>query len=110
MLEEEIKKSIEFPHKNFGLKVGKNWPEFVTNLLESKDLQQELTMDFMLTMLGSISMKDKVQGLKGDSLFSELGKSPMVFETPLKFLFWGIEIGKRLAEVRELEEMSEQSS
>lgn len=106
MLEEEMKKSREFPDKNFGLKVGKHWPEFVTNLLESKEVQQEIVMSFMMTMLGGISMKDKLDKVNPKSLSGEIGKSPLAYDSPLKFLFWGIEIGKRIAEVRQLEEMS----
>jgi len=97
MLQEEMKKSKAFPENNFGLKVGKNWPEFVGNLLDDKDVRTELVCNFMITMMSSMNLKEDIAKDSKDAM-EELARKSYVYDCQLKFLFWGIQIGKRQAE------------
>lgn len=108
MLKTQMEKSRNFPQENFGLKVGKEWPDFVREILASKEVKQELTLGFLMSMLMGSSMQKKMEGVPKDdpSFMEKIAEDSIVYENPLKFLFWGIQIGKQLAEVQQLEEMA----
>lgn len=106
MLGEEIQKSREFPEKNFGLKVGAGYPELVRTALESKDIKLEILMGVLMSQL-SLPRKEEFSSPErsdAELIDSIAGKSG-VYEMPLKFLFWGIAIGRRMAETEILEDL-----
>lgn len=105
MLGEEIQKSREFPEKNFGLKVGAGYPELVRTALESKDIKLEIMMGVIISQL-SMPKKEEFPALgEGDKFIDFIANKSGVYELPLKFLFWGIAIGRRMAETEMLEDL-----
>lgn len=108
LLKGQIESSRNFPQQNFGLKVGKDWPEFVKDMLAGKETKQELVIAFMMSTLQAQTVFKRSENAPADdpTFMDKLAEEPGVYETPLKFLYWGIQIGKQMAEVQRLEEMA----
>jgi hypothetical protein len=101
LIEQQVKKSREFPSDHFGLKVGQDWPDFVKKVLTSKDVKTEVTLNFIMTMFAgpSISKKIEASSKEDTGVLERMAEDPLLYETPLKFLYWGMQVGKQLAEV-----------
>jgi hypothetical protein len=103
MLEEEIIASDRFSKANFGLLVGDGFRELVEEIVKSKMLTTNLMLGLAIVGLSGkdIAEKLKKEAMSGTS--SDLALSNMIrgnldaFLMPLEMLYWGIQIGRRLA-------------
>ena len=99
MVKAAVKQSMIFPSEHFGLRVGENWPEFVTEVLKSETVQAQMMGDFMLAQV--VAMRAMAKEVKPQ----DLAKNPEFAEAFLRWLYIGVEIGKQMAEAEKLEAM-----
>jgi hypothetical protein len=94
LLVEQMETSREFTKKNFGLAVGSAYPELVRECLADEKIALELFTSWVKVIL-----------LKPDSLFDEetmkspsamVNADPSLYDTGMKFFYWGIQIGRAL--------------
>jgi regulatory protein YycH of two-component signal transduction system YycFG len=102
MVKAAVKQSMIFPSEHFGLRVGENWPEFVTEVLKSETVQAALLSDFTLAQMVAMQMVTKTDG-KVQPL--DVAKNQQFAEAFLRWLYIGVEIGKQVAEAEKLEAM-----
>jgi hypothetical protein len=97
MLEDEMKASDQFTRENFGLQVGDGYPELVREIVKSDTISARLLLGLVLSgMCGKEVVKSmKEVGDKRD-LGNAIVKNLPAFDTPLAFLYWGIQIGRKM--------------
>ena len=118
MLEEVLEQTSKFPENNFGLKVGEGWPAFVTEALKSEKVQNDIGMHFLLAQLmASTTIKPLVDKAIADRDGGEkinpltvIAKESLVYEQPLRYMFMGILLGRRIAEVERLQVMATETA
>ena len=103
MLEEEIKASGEFARRNFGLAVGDDFREIVEEALKSKDVTAHLMLGLLIAAMSAKdfgnSLKPVIQqeGSMETNLPRVIIDNFEAFRPSMEFLYWGIQIGKKLA-------------
>jgi hypothetical protein len=99
MLEDEMKASEEFTKENFGLQVGDGFPELVRETTKSDKVAMKLILGLMMGSLSgkefAESLKPKIDGAKPD-WGAAIVKNFTAFDTPFSFLYWGIQIGRKM--------------
>lgn len=99
-----VKASRTFPSANFGLRVGENWPEFVTEALKSDTVRHMLLVDFGLVSLVMGRLAERVAAAKSEPEALAV-IDPTSAEVFLQWMYVGVELGKQLAEAEKLETM-----
>jgi hypothetical protein len=110
LVKEEMKKSLDFPAKNFGLKVGEDWPSFVKEILECKEIQEQVAIGALMVTLSSVAFNNKLKEYghppNPSDTFYDMVHDANIYESPLSMLYWGIKVGKRLAEIEMLNSLN----
>jgi hypothetical protein len=109
MLVEEMKSSSKYKEENFGQPVGSGWFELIKEVMAESKVTNLLAASYMISIITSpeASELEEWKNLEPKKFVEKLIKRPGVFEHPLMFLYWGIQIGKKLAEIESLERMAE---
>ena len=99
LLEAEMEASDRFTKENFGLQVGDGFPELVREVAKSEKVNMRLIVGLLMGGLSgkefTESLKPKPDGDKPDFSAAIL-KNFSAFDTPLAFLYWGIQIGRKM--------------
>ena len=106
MLEKQMLMSKEFADNNFGLKNGAGYPELAREVLRSTEVCGNMFSNWMMSVVGATGVADKLRtkgGVKGI-----VAHCPEIYDLPLSFLYWGIQIGLELQRSQEavLQELS----
>lgn len=109
VLEQEISKSSEFTANNFGTMYGKEFPLMVNDIVESKSICALLLLDVCISGMGCKKLADDLASLGEEDNKKAILKNLQTFSGALSMLYWGIEIGKKIAkqenEVKALENL-----
>jgi hypothetical protein len=103
MLRAEMKTSEEFSRRNFGLAIGDDFREMVEEVIKDTGVDARLLCGTLMASLGgkrfAESLKDETQKNLNDdsSLQRAILANLETFKPPMEFLYWGIQIGRKLA-------------
>ena len=96
LLESEMQASEEFTHRNFGLKIGDEFPDMVRELVSSDKISVRLLLSLLMgAMMGNKvgeSLKDGDRASAGRAVLNNL----TIFETPLALFYWGVQVGRKM--------------
>ena len=99
-----VKASRKFPRANFGLRVGEDWPDFVTEALKSDTVRAMLLADFGLAQHVLVRLAERMASAKTEpEVLATL--DPATAEVFLQWMYIGVELGKQMAEAEKLEAM-----
>lgn len=94
LLEEQMKIADDFPRANFGLKVGHDFPDIARAVLTSEVVCTDLLFDFVMTSIKSAEVSRSVGHIGSFDAIKVVGKNPILYELALKYLYFGIQIGR----------------
>ena len=102
MLEAEMKTSDEFATRNFGLSTGDDFREIVEETLQSTKVSVLLMMNpLMAALMGPKLGKWLAENSADENKERYATKAILAnfeaFKLPMQFLYWGIQIGRKLA-------------
>ena len=103
MLEEEIEASGEYSRRNFGLSTGEDFREMVEEAVKSRKVTANLILNTLMVGLAGPKLAEWMKANEtaskdADALLSNAILSNLTaFKGPLEFLYWGIQIGRKLA-------------
>lgn len=102
MLEAEIVASSEFSSRNFGLAVGDDFREIVEETLQSGKIGALLVLSPLLAVtagpvLGKWMEENRANEKDEDFMSKAILANFEAFKIPMEFLYWGIQIGRKLA-------------
>lgn len=89
MLNEEMRKSKNFPQENFGM-------EFVKTITADDAMQSHLMIQYMTTIMSSRDLITTIDKTDPEAM-RKIVMRESVYKPSLSFLYWGIQIGKQLA-------------
>ena len=103
MLDEEIVASGDFTRQNFGLQVGDGYPEIVREVVKSSRVSGHLMVMLLASALcgkdvaeSLAQMKDANKSEHEDRMAKTILDHFEVFNTPLEFFYWGMQVGRKL--------------
>ena len=102
MLEAEMKASDDFATRNFGLSTGDDFREIVEETLQSTKVSVLLMMNpLMAALMGPKLGKWLAENSADENKERYATKAILAnfeaFKLPMQFLYWGIQIGRKLA-------------
>jgi hypothetical protein len=115
LLVDEMKSSTDFSRRNFGLAVGDDFREIVEETLKSKEVTGRLVCGLLIAALSGKSFGDSMAGDRAGVKDDEFVQRHILanfeaFKPYMEFLYWGIQIGRKLAlqEVETLNKLEKQ--
>lgn len=115
LLEAEMKASDEFSQRNFGLSTGDDFRELVEEVTQSNRVAAELMMGVLMVGLTGPRLsefaKDHSLDPAGAGSFTRrtVLANLDTFKAPLEFLYWGMQVGRKLA-IEEMESLKKMES
>lgn len=104
-LKDKRAESSKFTTDNFGLKLGNDYPQIATELLKDDAFISDALMSTLFTIISADRLKAAIEknGIDDVSekperfkLENVIRDSPFSYENLLKYLYWGIQIGRDL--------------
>lgn len=97
MLESEIAASQKFTTRNFGLMMGDGFRELVEEVLASETVDSILLGNMLTMTLATRGFANDLRGLKSrEDMKEQILAHFEVFRPQMEFLYWGIQIGRKL--------------
>jgi hypothetical protein len=81
-------------HTAMGLPLGESYPEIVSEILAEPRIPAAMLTDLLSTLQ---SLDTLVEKKAGELDVERLSKAPIVMATPMRWLYWGIQVGRQLA-------------
>ena len=103
MLRVEMQTSEEFSRRNFGLAIGDDFREIAEEVIKEQRVSGKLLCGVLMAAFGGEAFakslkKEGAQNLDADQVLNQAILANMqTFQPPLEFLYWGIQIGRKLA-------------
>lgn len=111
-LEQVLQSSREFSKDNYGIRVGPDFSEFLLDVMSSALIKEDIGLDFMMTtMIIGMSLPELKKKYRQTLEAPYLNIAPeiagMAGDTAVKWLYYGMKLGKAIAEEEMLQRMAD---